>query len=121
MLRVAVEIPLAVLKDHQGGWGFGVVLSGHVDPVVAFHAVVDFAGVNDLVGEFSCRNARLLVGVWGKGGEIEAAAEFLDVDEIVKGMEFTELLDAGGGIPNVGVVELAHLRTGSIVNEQCGF
>ena len=62
IVAVAVDVPLAVLKDHERGGSFRIVLRGNVNPVIALHAVVDFAGVDDLVGECAGGNAGLLVG-----------------------------------------------------------
>ena len=59
VVAVAIEIALAVLEDHERGGSFGIVLRGDVDPVFAFHAVVDFAGVNDFVGECAGRERRV--------------------------------------------------------------
>src|SRR6202000_2650389 len=40
----AVDIAFAILNYEKSGWSLRIVLSGDVDPVIALHAVVDFAG-----------------------------------------------------------------------------
>jgi hypothetical protein len=51
IVAVAMDIPAAVLKDHERRRDFGVVTGGHVDPILALHAVIDFAGVDQLFRE----------------------------------------------------------------------
>ena len=48
-LPFRIDVAGAILKDHERGGRLWIVLRRHVDPVLALHAVVDFAGVDDLL------------------------------------------------------------------------
>src|SRR5262249_38765108 len=62
IVTVAVGVPATVVEDHNGGGRAGFVLRRNVNPVFAFHAVVDFAYVRDFLGESSGWNAGLRIG-----------------------------------------------------------
>ena len=65
VVALAVEVAFAVLKDHDGGGFFGVVLGGDVDPVVADHAVVDLAAQGEFFRECAGGHAGMLEGIAG--------------------------------------------------------
>src|SRR5262249_38781917 len=110
-----------VLEDHQSRSRVGLVLSGDVDPVVAFHAVIDLADVGELIGEFAGSNAGLKVGKRRESRHIQLAAKLCTVDNVVKSMEFAQWLHARRCIPKVGAGKLVHLRTGDAVDDKVRF
>jgi len=84
LLQVARDVPLSVLPDHERRWHRGVVLRGHVNPVVALHAAVQLAGVDELLGDAALRHARPRVRERAVGGHVVRPAEALSVDEVVE-------------------------------------
>src|SRR5579883_2028151 len=61
IIAVAVNVSAAVLKYHQRRRYLRVVLCGHVNPVLALHAVINFADVDELWRECSSGNSSLQV------------------------------------------------------------
>ncbi len=98
---------------------FRVVLGGDVDPVLAPHAVVDFAGVGEFGREGPGGHARLQIGEGSEDGEVEASAEGCTLDEVVEGVKMGDGLNAGSGVPEVGVGEALHGRLGGVVDDEC--
>ena len=121
VFSVAIDVTLAVLDDEQCGRSFWIVLRGDVNPIFAFHAIVDLAGVSDLVGEFPDGHVGMLVGIGRVDGDIVAAAEFFVRDEIVESVRGAEAFDAGRRIPEFGVSDLAHFGAAGVVDEERGF
>ncbi len=72
----AIDVSLAILDDEKSGWNFGIVLRGDINPVIALHAVVDFAGVRQLFGELAGGHIGMLVGIGRIDRHVVAAAEF---------------------------------------------
>src|SRR5262249_30684588 len=60
---IALNQALTVTPDHQSRRFSRIVLSRHVDPVVALHPLVEVARMHKLLREPPVRNARLLVGI----------------------------------------------------------
>ena len=99
IVAIAMDIPAAVLKDHEGRGNFRVVAGGHVYPVLALHAVVDFAGVYELFRQLAGRHAGLEIRVRAECGKIQTSAEFGSRDLVVKGVQGAQLFDSGHRIP----------------------
>src|SRR2546429_219675 len=79
------QIPPEELPVMPRLWeSFRRLLRGHVDPIVRFHIWVDFAVVDDPVGQRAFRYARLLVAVRKVGGNIGSASDGDAVHHVVK-------------------------------------
>ena len=121
IVTVAVGVGLAVLKDHHSCRDFRFILSGNVDPILAFHGVVNFAGVDDFIGQRAGRNSRLEIGQGPECRDVEFAAKSFLVDEVVEGVKLAERFDVRSGVPDVRARYRPHLRTRSGVNKEFRF
>ncbi len=113
---IALDAPLAILPDHQGGRLGGIVLSGNIDPVIALHALVNLARVHDLFRELAFGDAGMFVGVRTERRDIALAADPLSVDHVIKGVGPAGF-ELAGVSPNA-ILAALHGAGGLAVDEQ---
>ena len=57
------------------------------------------AKMGDLGRKRAGGNAGLQIGKWAESGEVQAAAEFFSIEEVVEGVQASDWLDAGWRVP----------------------
>ena len=101
IIAVAIDVTAAILKHHHRCGRFRIVLRRHIDPVLALHAVVDFAGVDDLVRQASGGHAGLQITQRTKRRQIEPPAELRAGDHVVELVQPADRLDVRGSVPEL--------------------
>src|SRR4051794_10155147 len=103
----ALHEPLAILPDHQRRRVAGIVLGGDIDPVVALHAVIEPARVDELFREFAVRDARLLVRVRHISRDVGITAELLAIHHVIEGVGPADL-EPGAESPGTALAGPLH-------------
>ena len=108
---------LTVLPDHQRGGSCRIILRRHINPVIAFHARINFAFMHHLRGELAFRHARLQIGIWTECGNVIASAEGLAIDRV------REVMRAAGGqrcflVPDIRSRGARHLFERRFIDDQ---